>query len=86
MAEILRVRPQTLGKWRMGGSGLRFVSVNGRSARYRRKSVGTYIRGQNLFKHLLSNVSACVSDLGVGQERLFAPLHFHREKTLPSIA
>ena len=43
VAEILRVRPQTLDKWRMEGSGPRFVSVNGRSVRYRRKDVEAYI-------------------------------------------
>ena len=43
VAEILRVRPQTLDKWRMDGSGPRFVSVNGRSVRYRSKDVEAYI-------------------------------------------
>ena len=43
VAEILRVRPQTLDKWRMEGSGPLFVSVNGRSVRYRRKDVEAFI-------------------------------------------
>ena len=44
VAAILRVKTQTLDKWRMEGSGPRFVSVNGRSVRYRHEDVEEYIK------------------------------------------
>lgn len=46
-ARLLAMKPQTLRKWRVDGTGPKYVRVGARAVRYTRRALNAYIEESN---------------------------------------